>query len=68
MPNLDRFSQGLPDPQDKPLDMVGVCGCGCRERIYFGDKGVWRDDGVYYVNGDHYAKASGAEGMDVEWS
>lgn len=68
MSSLDRFSQGRPDPQDKPLDVVGVCHCGCREHIYFGDEGVWRYDGDYFVNAEHFAKWSGAERMDYEWS
>ena len=68
MPVLDLEHIGRPDPQDKPLDMVAECACGCGEMIHFGDRGVWRDGKDYYVNSDHLAKHSGAECMDFEWS
>lgn len=68
MPLLDVAHFGAPDPQDKPLDYVGLCACGCRERIYFGDRGVVRYDGDYFVNDRHFADAMEVERMDVEWS
>ena len=41
MANLDRFSQGLPDPQDvEPLETCQACGA----EIYPGDE-VWVVDG-----------------------
>lgn len=65
--NLDRYAHGRPDPQDKPLDFVAHCACGCREPIYFGDEGVWRYDDDYFVDAEHFARWSGAERMDLEW-
>lgn len=56
------------DPQDAPLDFVAKCACGCGDSIYRFDDGVWRYDGDYFVDADHFAKWSGAERMDYAWS
>ena len=56
------------DPQDAPLDIVAYCACGCGEAIFFGDDGVRRYDGDYFVDADHHADWSGAERMDGIWS
>lgn len=66
--SLDRFAYGLPDNQDKPLDLVGICPCGCREAIYFGDDDVWEYDSDYFASAECVAKAVGAERMDYQWA
>jgi hypothetical protein len=68
MPILDGEHIGRPDPQDKPLDMVAVCACGCRQRIFFGDEGVWEYDGDLFASAECFARWSGAERMDAKWS
>ena len=66
--SLDRFAYGRPDPQDKPIDMVSYCACGCGQEIYFGDEDVWRYDNDYFASAECFAKWSGAERMDYEWA
>lgn len=66
--SMDRFEVGLEDQQNKPLDLVGICPCGCREAIYFGDDGVWELDGDKYASAECVAKAVGAERMDHQWA
>jgi len=65
---LDLAHNGRPDPQDKPLDMVAYCACGCGEAIYFGDEGIWRYDGDYFASAECFARWSGARRMDGDWS
>jgi len=56
------------DPQEDALDLVASCACGCGENIYFGDEGIVRYDGDYFVNGEHFANWYGVERMDGIWS
>jgi len=56
------------DPQDQSIVIVAYCACGCRWPIHFGDDGIWRYDGDYFANAEHYAKWNGAERMDGIWS
>jgi len=48
--------------------LVASCACGCGENIYFGDEGIVRYDGDYFVNGEHFANWYGVERMDGIWS
>ncbi|MGG3320942.1 hypothetical protein ABER36_24155, partial [Brevibacillus centrosporus] len=63
---LDRFGQGLPDPQEEtesPELPVDECANDeCQTWIYRGDK-VWRYDGDLYCKLRCLAKAMGAVEM-----
>jgi len=59
MINLDRFSQGLPDPQEYEPKLLGEC-VYCKTEIYEGDIYVTLD-GDYYCDEYCLAKALGAE-------
>lgn len=59
--NLDRFAQGLPDPQEKEPEVIATCACGCGEEIvegyeYIEANGEWFADAECFLK--HY---------DAEW-
>lgn len=49
MPNLDRFSSGLPDYQEQEHAIIGNCICG--EEIYMSSD-------VIYFNGEFYCSSN----------
>jgi hypothetical protein len=44
MPNLDRFSQGLPDPQQQPI--IEEC-CHCGREMHEGEPAFLFDDEIF---------------------
>jgi hypothetical protein len=68
---LDRFAQGLPDPQakaaSKELPVDECANDGCQAWIYSGDK-VWRYDGDLYCKFKCLTEAMGAIELRVEES
>jgi hypothetical protein len=61
MINLDRFSEGLPDPQDAPV--VRSCD-GCGDEIYPGDAYQDADTGKVYC--ERECAPADAELMEIE--
>ncbi|RUS47535.1 hypothetical protein [Cohnella sp. AR92] len=60
MPNLDRFSQGLPDPQDKPAAQVGTCHYAfCGKPIFNGDRCYESEDGDLYCDDTCFSQWNG---------
>ncbi|CAM5794771.1 hypothetical protein [Brevibacillus borstelensis] len=63
---MDRFSQGLPDPQATPNEPIDECANdSCQKDIFEGDK-VWNYDGDLYCSGKCLAQALGAVEMTIE--
>lgn len=57
---MDRFSQGRPDPQDKDVQPLGVCACGCNTTIYPDDDEIYMLDGQLLADRDCIVRFSGA--------
>lgn len=57
---VDRFQQGLPDPQSQPAEPIDECANDeCQSPIYQGDK-VWKFGSDSYCTGKCLAKSIGA--------
>ncbi|MGG4032985.1 hypothetical protein ABEV74_04645 [Paenibacillus cisolokensis] len=62
---MDRFEQGLPDPQEKPVDPIGECEYDeCLPPIYAGQK-IWKRGNEWYCSCKCMARAMGAVTMTV---
>lgn len=55
---MDRFSRGLPDPQDTEYEELSCTACGCD--IAAGDS-IWNCDGDICCSADCAARYMGAE-------
>jgi len=61
--NLDRFSQGLPDPQD--ADVLAYCDC-CGKEIYEGEEVYTVYDAVIHAEDECLFGYFGIEKMTIE--
>src|SRR5690606_21935264 len=58
--NLDRFAQGLPDPQECEPELIGKCSCGCGEDILAGYEYI-EAEGDWFADITCFLKHHGAE-------
>ena len=58
--SLDRFSVGLPDPQERELGVIATCACGCGEEILVGYEYI-EADGEWFADTSCFLKYHGAK-------
>jgi len=59
LPNHHRFSRAY-KPRTAPITLLGICPCGCGERVTDNYQYVECND-EYFVDTDHFMKYHGAE-------
>ncbi|CDN41689.1 hypothetical protein [Paenibacillus sp. P22] len=60
MPSLDRFAQGLPDPQEHQPEPISECeNLECSKPIYAGQK-IWKHGADHYCSLRCLAESIGA--------
>ena len=58
--NLDRFAQGLPDPQKYTPKVIDKCACGCGAEIVEGYEHI-KCDGFWFHSTECFLKFNQAE-------
>lgn len=58
---MDRFQQGLPDPQEQPVAWFADCANeDCMQEIFLGDQAIYGADGHFYCSEHCYVVGSDA--------